>query len=128
MDRMRKKHLLTEIISAVLSSPAVKDFARELGTRTGEGVFQFLKGINPEDIRRKGAEAFQNFMRRYPGKGSSPYEVLGLVDDAPREIVDAVYKAWAKIYHPDTGKEPDEEKMKMINRAYEEIKKKRGWS
>ena len=49
-----------------------------------------------------------------------PYEVLGIRPDAPREIADAAYRALAKSMHSDVG--GDDERMKELNAAYEEVK------
>ncbi len=51
---------------------------------------------------------------------SSPYAALGLLNNAPIEVVEAAYRALAKKYHPDLG--GDETRMKRINLAYEAIK------
>ncbi|WP_277998826.1 DnaJ domain-containing protein [Moorella sulfitireducens] len=45
------------------------------------------------------------------------YEVLQVSPNASQEVIEAAYKRLAKMYHPDTG--GDEEKMKIINEAYE---------
>lgn len=49
-----------------------------------------------------------------------PYRVMHLLPTAPPAIVDVVFKALAKIHHPDKG--GDVEEMKKINEAYERIK------
>lgn len=36
-------------------------------------------------------------------KGRDPYEVLGVRADAPREVIEASYKALARSAHPDNG-------------------------
>ncbi len=55
-----------------------------------------------------------------PKDTASAHEVLFILPDAPREVIDAAYKALARMHHPDQG--GDEEKMQRINRAYEELK------
>jgi hypothetical protein len=53
---------------------------------------------------------------------SSAYASLHLLDSAPWEVVVAAYKAMSLLYHPDrTG--GDDEKMKEINNAVDEIRK-----
>lgn len=50
------------------------------------------------------------------------YRVLFLTPQAPMVIVEAVWKALAKEYHPDCG--GDAEKFKALVQAYELIKKR----
>jgi hypothetical protein len=52
-------------------------------------------------------------------KSHGPYAVLNLTNDAPPELVAAAYRALAKLHHPDAG--GDEERMKAINNAFEEL-------
>ncbi len=51
----------------------------------------------------------------------TPHRTLFLTDDAPPEIVPVVYKALAKLCHPDKG--GDVRQMQRINEAYEQIQK-----
>ena len=56
----------------------------------------------------------------------SPYEVLGISENATNEEVKNAYKALAKKYHPDNYVDSPladmaEERMKEINEAYDEI-------
>ncbi len=50
-----------------------------------------------------------------------PYAVLGVREDASDLVVKASYRALQKRFHPDTGKEPDDTKSKVINKAFQEI-------
>ena len=54
---------------------------------------------------------------------SSPaYGTLFLLPSAPKEVVLAVYRVLAKLYHPDVNKKSDaNEVMKKINIAFDEI-------
>lgn len=53
---------------------------------------------------------------------TSPYEVLGLQENASLDEVKSKYKKLAKQYHPDVNKEPGaEEKFKQITEAYDNI-------
>ena len=47
------------------------------------------------------------------------YEVLEINENATQEEIKKAYKNLAKKYHPDSGKEPNEEKMKQLNKAKE---------
>lgn len=59
-----------------------------------------------------------------PGNGN-PFKVLSLSEDAPKEVVDAVWKALAWRHHPDVG--GNAELMKKINVARDSIYRMRGW-
>ena len=59
-------------------------------------------------------------------KNHGPYRVLGVSPDAPDEVIKAAHKVLARKYHTDLG--GDEEKMKQINSAFEEIKELRKWT
>lgn len=58
-----------------------------------------------------------------PAARRNPFEVLGVREDAPEEVITASYKALAKRYHPDSGSEPDSALMVAINEAYEAVKR-----
>lgn len=47
------------------------------------------------------------------------FEILGVSQDAPPEVVRAAYQALARLHHPDRTGTGDSEKMAAINRAYE---------
>lgn len=51
----------------------------------------------------------------------SDYEVLFVTRNAPKEVIDAAYKALSKLYHPDRGGDP--QRMVQLNVAYGRIKK-----
>lgn len=50
---------------------------------------------------------------------ATPHSVLFLLPNAPAPVIKAAYRALSKMYHPDTGGDP--EKMKLVNLAYEAI-------
>lgn len=63
-----------------------------------------------------------------PPSATDPYATLFLRNNAPSAIVNAVYRALAKHYHPDNG--GNHEQMKNLNLAYEQIMKEErraGW-
>ena len=49
-----------------------------------------------------------------------PYEVMGIREDAPPDLIEVVYKTLAKKLHPDTG--GTAEAMAELNEAYEAVK------
>ena len=64
-------------------------------------------------------------------RSNSPYQVLGIPENSPIDIVSARYKLLSKQYHPDMVENLGEElkvvadrKMKEINSAYSSIKKR----
>ncbi len=69
-----------------------------------------------------------------PPQLMTPFAAMYLRDNAPKEVVDAAYRALAKLHHPDLAgsNEADRlrrtESMKRLNVAYEAAKKMRGWS
>jgi len=46
------------------------------------------------------------------------YLILGIDRNADQATIKKVYRQLAKKYHPDKGKEGDEEKLKRVNEAY----------
>lgn len=53
---------------------------------------------------------------------SGDHAVLGVMPDAPIEVIEAAYRALAKKHHPDRGT-GDTAKMQEINQAYARIKR-----
>jgi len=53
-----------------------------------------------------------------------PYSELGVKPDDPDELIREIYLKKSLFYHPDRG--GDEEKMKKLNKAYDEIRRMRG--
>ena len=49
----------------------------------------------------------------------TPYEVLGVRDDADVEVIQAANRARARKYHPDMAGRSGEAKMKEVNAAWE---------
>jgi len=66
-----------------------------------------------------------SFSQRYPGglevsKLYNPYEVLGLSPQATNEEIKQRHRQLAVVWHPDK-KAGNEEAMKRLNKAYDEI-------
>lgn len=57
-------------------------------------------------------------------KTDPTYAELHLLPSAPWPVVEAVYRAMARLNHPDTG--GDGEKMKRLNLAYESLQRRAG--
>jgi hypothetical protein len=58
--------------------------------------------------------------------GSSWWAVLGVTINATPDQVRDAFRAKAKLYHPDSGTEPNHEKMVEVNRAYEQATQQKG--
>lgn len=59
--------------------------------------------------------------------GTTPaHRLLGLSQDAPREVVDAAYRALARKLHPDSG--GSDAAMAELTAAYAVVKEKNGWT
>lgn len=72
-------------------------------------------------ILQEVAEMVSGFLEAPGAVRKRPWwEVLGIQPDSPDYVIEGVYKAAAKQYHPDGGKEPDAAMMAAINAAYEE--------
>ncbi|MDI6780802.1 MAG: DnaJ domain-containing protein [bacterium] len=56
---------------------------------------------------------------------NTPYKILGVFETSSEEEIKAVYRARVKFHHPDKGGDP--EIFEMIQAAYNEIKKERGF-
>ncbi len=52
------------------------------------------------------------------------FQSLGISPSAPWEEIERAYRAKAKLYHPD-GKALDEDHMRALNEAYDELKRLR---
>ena len=59
-------------------------------------------------------------------KEANPYEILGVQPTDSMILIDLIYKARAKVLHPDKG--GNEEEFKRLVAAYEQIKSERGES
>ncbi|MGR3219134.1 MAG: TerB family tellurite resistance protein [Candidatus Anammoxibacter sp.] len=82
--------------------------------------------INIGDASRVRAEFVKNSTRNY--------KIFGLSENASKEEVDCAYRTLSKKYHPDKVAHLGEEftklahdKFRLINKAYTEIKKERGY-
>jgi curved DNA-binding protein CbpA len=57
-----------------------------------------------------------------------PYATLHVTRNAPQKVVEAAYKALARMNHPDLNPNAPDDAMKRINNAYDQIKTAKGWS
>lgn len=84
-----------------------------------------IEGIRMQERRGLGAITASHYLAlAAPVLERDPYEVLGVRSDAPMEVIEASYKAQAKMNHPDVG--GDAEAFKVVAAAWERIKADRG--
>lgn len=85
----------------------------------------------PKKSKKQTSENTKKKEKRKPRKKKkveeeeSPYDILNVNPTAPDEIVKAAHRVLARLNHSDLG--GDENKMKKINEAFEQIKAERGW-
>jgi len=53
--------------------------------------------------------------------GQTDYELLGIAENVPVELIRSARNGWAKKHHPDSGTDPDPELMKRINAACDRL-------
>ena len=105
---------LGQELSGILSSILAKTLGVKVGSHEHDELLQHAK------------EAAENY-KRQAGRGN-PYKTLHVDPDAPQEVVKAAWRSLSGKHHPDSNKEPDEQKMKKINVAYERICREKKWS
>jgi hypothetical protein len=70
-------------------------------------------------------EARRSYQEREAAKANyNPFKDLGVDANASDDDIQKAYRKAARANHPDLGGDP--EKMKKVNSAYEEIKRRRG--
>ena len=82
-----------------------------------------IKDVVPAAIEYFGQEVISKVLAGTSSRLSpdSPYSILGVRYDAADFIVNAVYRKWATIYHPDNKITGNEEEFKKIQNAYDSI-------
>ena len=99
---------------------------------TGEGLVAIvgrlisdLTSVPPPPSAAQQAEMAKSKEVKRIAKIEGPYAILSIPPDSPDWVVHAAYQRLAKKVHPDMPG-GSTEKMKELNKAYEEIKKERG--
>ncbi len=114
----RRSRSVREFITA-----SAADFARFI---LEELEREFLRTDQAQGRRRPHAVAPPS-----PSSAYGPYSLLGVLPSAPREVVEAAYRALALKYHPDRighiGRVEGAEIMVKLNQAIEHIRRERGW-
>jgi len=123
MARRKRK---TEIQDAFDAIAGFRDLVDETFEKlTGKPIAAWLKEFGSRPRELPGGE------QATPEQPAMPladaYAILGLKPNSPLDEVKKRYRVLANLYHPDR---PGgyEEAMKLLNRAYEQIKEHRGGS
>jgi len=134
--------LIEEQLLDILSSTFGKQFGRREFIFSPDKLFEELLGIfnwvnqgytyqkfyrDYQDYFNRNYQGYWDFFRNYT-RTQDPYTVLGVSPTASNEEIKKAYREKAKRYHPDSRIEPNEERFKEINNAFEQIKKARGFS
>ena len=85
-----------------------------------DDVSKILTGKGVKDLISRGVAVLGPEIQT-----NDPYSILGVRSTASQKVVDWAYRAMAHESHPDSGTNPNEEKMKAINSAYDKIKEER---
>jgi len=99
-----------------------KEFNDIVETFSGKGIFEWMK--EGWDKYRQTTIGQTTDPLERAARAIDPYAVLGLPRDASLEDVKRRYRQLSNIFHPDK-EGGDEPAMKLVNNAYEAIKKKR---
>lgn len=72
-----------------------------------------------KEVRERLEKGLGELVSRIFGKPEDPaYLILGVFPSDPIQMIDAVYRAKAKILHPDNKLTGDAERFKTLNKAY----------
>ena len=86
-------------------------------------LYLAVEGLRKNEVRGLADVMTAAYLQLAPPEGSiqrDPYEVLGVRKDSPPEVVEAAYKALARVRHPDAG--GTDEQMAELNRAFAAVK------
>ena len=101
----------------------------------GRKEIELAEKEKAERERQKAQQESQRRSTQSNTSSSNPYEVLGVPRNAPKDQVKDAWRLLSKKYHPDTVKDKEPRVQELfgrefdkINKAYEEIKRARGWN
>ena len=86
-------------------------------------LYLAVEGLRKNEVRGLADVMTAAYLQLAPPEGSiqrDPYEVLGVRPDSPPEVVEAAYRALARIRHPDAGGTAEE--MAELNRAHDALR------
>lgn len=84
-------------------------------------LFLCLDGMRKNEMRGFGEVMASAYLQLNAPAARTPWTVLGITPNTPRDIIDAAYRAAAKRRHPDVPG-GSHEAMAELNAAYEYIK------
>lgn len=84
-------------------------------------IYLTLEGIRLAEKRGLGELMKQNYAALPAPRERAPWEVLGVQQNAPAEVVEASYRALAKRVHPDAG--GSQEAFRELQVAYEAMRR-----
>ncbi|MBA7466770.1 Co-chaperone protein DjlA [subsurface metagenome] len=123
---MAKRKRKTELQDAFDAIAGFRDLVNDTFEKlTGKSVAAWLKEFQQRPRELPGGEQAAPQQESAMSLADA-YAVLGLPLTANMEEVKRNYRNLAVIFHPDKG--GYEEAMKLLNRAYEQIQKRRGGS
>lgn len=84
------------------------------------------KKISEREINKLKAEINRlHSEKEFSFKKGDEYAVFGVSDNTPRDDVKKIYTAMSKFLHPDNGTEKSEYLTKIINQAWDIIKRRK---
>ena len=108
----------------------LNDLNEFLRTPMGETLNELVRevfGLPEKEGQPKVSQAAQELAEKLKRHmASNPYQILGLDTSAEEVVVRAVYRAKAKICHPDAPG-GSTSKFKQMDEAYHRICQERGW-
>lgn len=88
-------------------------------------LYMCIEAMRMNEVRGIGRLMQDAYMQlSAPVTARDPYEVLGVRPNASLEVIEAAYRANAKLLHPDTD-HGDVERMKELNNARDRIRAER---
>ena len=86
-------------------------------------LYLAAEGLRMNEVRGLADVMTAAYLQLAPPEGSiqrDPHEVLGVRPDSPPEVVEAAYRALARVRHPDAG--GTDELMAELNKAFAAVK------
>lgn len=86
-------------------------------------LFLVINALRLNEVRQM-SDVFESaYLQLAAPEQFNPYEILGVYENQPIEVIEAAFKAQVQKNHPDKGGDP--EVMKKLNKAIEIIRKQK---